>query len=118
MVITKMSLPRRTFLRGVGATLALPMLDAMISALPRAAAPSVRRFGVVYVPNGMVMPSWTPKTVGAGFEFTPTLQPLEPFRDQTLVLTGLNGVRGGGAPSRRSEAFLTGAPHRGGRVGR
>jgi len=110
MVITKMSLPRRTFLRGVGAALALPMLDAMVSALPRAAAPSVRRFGVVYVPNGMVMPNWTPKTVGAGFEITPTLQPLEPFRDQTLVLTGLHGVRGGGAHAGRSTSFLTGVP--------
>jgi hypothetical protein len=108
MVITKMSLPRRTFLRGVGATLALPMLDAMVSALPRAAASPVRRLGVVYVPNGMAMPYWTPKTFAADFEFTPILQPLEPFKDQMLVLTGLHGVPGGGAHAGRSTAFLTG----------
>jgi hypothetical protein len=108
MVITKMSLPRRTFLRGIGAALALPMLDAMVSALPKAAAAPARRMGVVYVPNGMAMPDWTPKTVGAGFEMTPILQPLEPFREQMLVLSGLHGVNGGGAHAGRSTAFLTG----------
>jgi uncharacterized protein DUF1552 len=108
MVITKLSLPRRTFLKGVGATLALPMLDAMVSALPKAAAAPVRRLGVVYVPNGMAMADWTPKTVGAGFEMTPILQPLEPFRDQMLVLSGLHGVNGGGAHAGRSTSFLTG----------
>jgi hypothetical protein len=116
MVITKMSLPRRTFLRGVGATLALPMLDSMVSAMARTPVNPARRFGVVYVPNGMVMPNWTPKTVGAGFEITPTLKPLEPFRDQLLVLTGLHGVPGGGAHAGRSTAFLTGVTSAEGRT--
>ncbi len=73
MIITKMSLPRRTFLRGMGATLALPLLDAMVpamSVIAKTAAAPVKRFGVVYVPNGIVMANWTPKTEGAGFEFT------------------------------------------------
>ena len=64
MMITKMSLPRRTFLRGMGATVALPLLDAMVPALTAFAktpAAPIRRFGVVYVPNGMIMPSWTPR---------------------------------------------------------
>jgi len=108
MVITKMALPRRTFLKGVGATLALPMLEAMVCALPKAAAAPVRRFGVVYVPNGMAMGDWTPKTLGAGFELTPILRPLEPFKDQMLVISGLHGVNGGGAHAGRSTSFLTG----------
>ena len=72
------------------------------------AASPVRRLGVVYVPNGMAMPYWTPKTSAADFEYTPILQPLEPFKDQMLVLTGLHGVPGGGAHAGRSTSFLTG----------
>ena len=75
MIIKKLSLPRRTFLRGVGATVALPLLDAMVPALSglvevttRAAAAPVRRLGFVYIPNGAVMQQWTPAEVGAGFE--------------------------------------------------
>ena len=83
-------------------------IDAMVSALPGAAPAVVRRFGVVYVPNGMAMANWTPKTTGAGFELTPILQPLEPVRDQMLVLSGLQGVKGGGVHAGRSTAFLTG----------
>ena len=111
MIITKISLPRRRFLRSAGVMLALPLLDAMVPALSatsRTAANPVRRFGVVYVPNGMVMPSWTPVNEGTGFEFTPVLKPLEPFRDQLLVLTGLNGVPGMSGHAGRSTAFLTG----------
>jgi hypothetical protein len=111
MIITKLSLARRTFLRGVGATLALPLLDAMVpalSALDKTAGKPVRRFGVVYVPNGIVMNMWTPATEGEGFEFTPTLKPLEPFRNRLNVLTGLDGVPGGGVHAGRSTAFLTG----------
>src|SRR5258705_8641775 len=96
MFITKLSLPRRTFLRGVGATLALPFLDAMVPALDAAAAATpVRRLGVVYVPNGMAMPYWTPATQGTGFELMPILQPLAPFRDQLLILSNLAGAPGG-----------------------
>ena len=82
MFITKKHLPRRTFLRGAGATLALPLLDSMVPARcsAQAAANSGTRLGFVYVPHGAIMDKWTPATEGAGFEFTPILKPLEPFR--------------------------------------
>ena len=92
MFITKKSLPRRTFLRGVGATLALPLLDSMIPArtlLAQTAAKPLPRLGFVYVPHGAIMDKWTPATVGGGFEFTPILKPLEPFRDYVNVVSGL-----------------------------
>jgi hypothetical protein len=92
MFITKKSLPRRTFLRGVGATLALPLLDSMIPArtlLAQTAAKPLPRLGFVYVPHGAIMDKWTPATVGAGFEYTPILKPLEPFRDYVNVVSGL-----------------------------
>ena len=96
-------------LRGLGATVALPFLDSMVPALT-AASPTVR-FGAVYVPNGMVMQNWTPGTVGTGFELTPILEPLAPFQDQMLVVSGLNctpppGTRGG-THSRAATRFLT-----------
>jgi hypothetical protein len=115
MIITKMSLPRRTFLRGMGATLALPLLDAMVPALTAAAktpAAGVRRLGVVYVPNGMAMDTWTPATDGAGFAMTPILEPLAPFRDRMLVLSGLNVQPGNGTHLGASTRFLTGTPGR------
>jgi len=90
-ILTKKYLPRRTFLRGLGASLALPLLDGMVPAYaagPTAATP-VKRFGAVYVPNGVEMRMWTPKAEGNGFGFSPILEPLEPFRDQTFVLSGL-----------------------------
>ena len=93
MIITNKAIPRRTILRGIGASLALPFLDSMVPAFgaaASAAAVPVRRFGVVYVPNGMVMKNWTPEAEGAAFELTPILKPLEPFRDDLLVLTGLS----------------------------
>ena len=88
------SLPRRTVLRGLGATLALPFLDAMVPAFSlRASPPASRshRFQTFYVPNGMAMEYWTPKGEGAGFELSPILEPLAPFRDQMLVLSGPQG---------------------------
>jgi hypothetical protein len=91
MYLTRVSLSRRTVLRGLGATLALPLLDAMVPALTAAAntvAKPVRRLGVVYVPNGMAMEYWTPTIEGNAFELTPILQPLAPFREQILVLSG------------------------------
>ena len=94
MIIRKMSLPRRTVLRGLGAAVALPLLDAMVpaaSALSRTAAAPTRRFGVVYVPNGIAMEYWTPAEEGHGFGLTPILQPLEPFKDQLTVVSGLRG---------------------------
>src|SRR5258706_15679628 len=90
MFVSKRSLSRRTFLKGAGAAIGLPLLDAMIPAftpLAKAAASPRRRFGVVYFPNGAIMQQFTPKSVGAGFEFTPILKPLESFKDSTIVLT-------------------------------
>src|SRR6478752_6396 len=92
MLITKKHLPRRTFLRGVGVSLALPLLDSMIPArtlLAQTAARPATRLGFVYFPHGAIMKSWTPAAEGAGFEFTPILKPLEPFRNQLNVVTGL-----------------------------
>jgi hypothetical protein len=91
-ILTKKYLPRRTFLRGLGASLALPLLDGMVPAYAAGratAATPVKRFGAVYVPNGVEMRMWTPKAEGNGFGFSPILEPLEPFRDQTFVLSGL-----------------------------
>jgi len=102
MFLTKKSLPRRTFLRGVGAAVALPLLDSMVpaaTALAQSAARPIRRFAGVYVPHGCVMELFTPEQSGAGFGFTPILQPLEPYRSSLVVVTGVNGpasVDGGG----------------------
>ena len=118
MIITKKALPRRTVLRGIGVTLALPLLDGMVpalTALSQTAARPVTRFGVVYVPNGAVIDQWTPATDGSGFEFSPILKPLEPFRDRLLVLTGLtqnvNGLtaQSGAVHGRCATKFLTGS---------
>jgi hypothetical protein len=101
-------------LRGLGATVALPLLEGMVpafTALARTAAKPINRFGVMYVPNGMIMQSWTPVADGAAFELTPTLSPLAPFRDQVLVLSNLACVptpgRPGGAHAKASTRFLT-----------
>jgi hypothetical protein len=109
------SLPRRTVLKGVGATLALPFLEAMLPASTlRAAAKPVRRFQAFYTPNGMAMEYWTPKTEGPNFEITPVLEPLAPYRDQITVFSGIraswNYIHAGASGS-----FLTGTP-RGGRT--
>ena len=114
MMISKKAIPRRMVLRGLGASVALPFLDGMVpalSALATTAANPTVRFGAVYVPNGMVMQNWRPPTVGARFELSPILQPLAPFKDQMLVLSGLDctpppGSRGG-THSRAATRFLT-----------
>src|SRR5436190_1946980 len=83
--------PRRTVLRGLGAAVALPLLDAMVPALTAAAntpAKAVPRLGVIYHPNGVIYENWLPKGAGRGFELSPVLQPLEPFREQLVVVTG------------------------------
>jgi hypothetical protein len=93
MFLTKKFLPRRTFLRGMGVSLALPLLDAMVpaaTALAQTAASPKRRLGFVYVPNGMIMEHWTPAAVSDGFEFTPLLKPLEPFRNGLTVFGHLS----------------------------
>ena len=118
MIVTRKAIPRRTMLRGLGATLALPLLDSMVPAftpLLKSAARPVSRLGIVYVPMGAVMQNWTPAAEGAGFEMTPILEPLTPFRNRLLVLTGLDNepavARLGepaGGHGRIGGAFLTG----------
>jgi hypothetical protein len=111
--IIKRSLSRRTVLRGAGAAIALPLLDSMIPALESAPVP-IQRVAFLYTPNGIIMKDWTPAAEGRGFDFTPTLKSLEPFRDRTLVLTGLahhNGEGlgdGNGDHARAGATWLTG----------
>jgi hypothetical protein len=114
MIVSKKAIPRRTILQGMGATLALPLLDSMVPALPARAdtvTKPINRFGVFYVPNGMIMPSYLPATEGAAYQLTPTLNALAPFREKVLVLSGLNslpkGERDGGAHAKASTRFLT-----------
>src|SRR5206468_3779206 len=88
MIITKKALPRRTFLRGAGATLALPLLDAMVpsmTALAATPAAPVRRLGFVYIPMGAHMPQWTPAGSGALGELTPTLAALAPVKEHLAM---------------------------------
>ena len=117
MIVTKKAISRRTVLRGIGTAVALPILDAMVPALTAAAntpAKPVRRLGVVYHPNGVIYENWLPKGVGPGFELSPVLSPLEPFRDKLLVVTGLSSHQaealgdGGGDHSRATGSYLTG----------
>ena len=115
-VLTGKALPRRTVLRGLGASLSLPLLDAMLpawSSRARAATTRANRFLAFYVPNGMAMEYWTPKGEGRDFELSPILEPLAPFRNQMLVLSGINAswnyIHAGASGS-----FLTGTT-RGGR---
>ena len=118
MMIFKQAIPRRTFLRGLGATVALPLLDGMLPAFAGAAetaTTTANRFVTVYVPNGMVMDQWIPKTDGAGFAMSPILEPLTPFRNQIVVLSGLTDKHGfpypgegGGDHARGTGSFLTG----------
>ena len=93
MFITKKHLSRRTFLQAAGATMALPFLESMVPAMTaqsRTAAAAGSRLGFVYLPHGAIMDRWTPATEGAGFEFTPILKPLEAFRDELNVVSGLH----------------------------
>src|SRR5438094_2513062 len=115
-VLTTKALPRRTVLRGMGAALALPFLDAMLPAFSRraiAAAKPAARFQTFYVPNGMAMEYWLPKGTGSAFELSPILEPLAEYRNQMLVLSGIkanwNYIHAGASGS-----FLTGTV-RGGR---
>lgn len=117
-LITGKHLSRRTLLRGVGASLALPFLDAMTPAFAGSTAPGrVKppvRLSFVYVPNGIMMDAWTPKTTGKDFELTRILKPLEPFRNDMFVLSGLNDHQatpmedGAGDHARAGASYLTG----------
>jgi len=118
MMIFRKAIPRRSFLRGTGAMLALPFLDAMIPALAAGSETGARpvRLSFIEVPNGIIMDKWTPIGDGPNFELPPIIQPLAPFRDRMLVLSGLaqnearkfEGEVGGDHP-RACTAFLTGA---------
>jgi hypothetical protein len=115
-IITGKALSRRTVLRGAGAALFLPLLDAMSPTRfllhGQSHTKPAHRFQAIYVPNGMAMEYWDVKGVGRDYEISPILAPLAPFRDQMLVLSGLNAtwvqVHNGA-----SGAFLTGATHGG-----
>ena len=113
MIITKKALPRRTFLRGMGATVALPLLDAMVpslTALAKTAAEPVRRLGFVYMPMGCDLPRWTPSSDGTLNDLSPTLASLRPVVDQLTVITNLelkNAYPGTHATS--NAAFLSAA---------
>jgi hypothetical protein len=117
LISTGKHLPRRTFLKGMGVTIGLPLLDGMSPAFARAARVAVTppvRLAFIYVPNGIVMKDWTPKAAGQGFEFTRILKPLESLREDLFVLSGLderNGNALGDGPgdhARAGAAFLTG----------
>ena len=116
MVISKRALPRRTILRGIGTAVALPVLDAMVPALSAAAAVAkpVKRLGVVYMPNGMIVRDFIPPTAGKAFEIAPILRPLEPYRQHLTVVSGLANVAGdpldagSGPHSRTSGCWLSG----------
>ena len=126
MFITKKHLSRRSFLRGtLGATVALPLLEAMVPALTaqaRTAAGPQIRFGGVYFPNGVLPDRWHPDSVGADFEFKPVMKPLEPFRQKLVTISGMTGsgtpgphlgcsagwLNGVGAVGRQGQPILSG----------
>ena len=113
MFVTKKSLNRRTILRGMGAAVALPMLDSMIPAVSAAPAPSIR-LGWVYASHGVIWDEWKPKTTGKGFELTPNLKPLAKLNGKFNILSGLSHLEadtkgdGSGDHTRASAAWLTG----------
>ena len=118
MIIFKKSIPRRAFLHGMGASIALPLLDGMVPAMANSSETfkAPRRFSTVFVGNGMwPMDKWTPKEEGAGFTLSPTMEPLAPFRDRLLVLSGLahkEAMLAAGDPTgehmRATATYLTG----------
>ena len=128
MIISKMALPRRTFLRGLGASVALPLLDAMVpaaTALAQTPATPASRLGFVYVPNGVIQEQWVPAATGSGFELSPILSPLRPVQDRLVVLSGLAHRQadsfgdGNGDHPRATAVWLSGvhAWERNGRLG-
>jgi hypothetical protein len=113
-IITGRPLSRRTVLRGMGAAVALPFLEAMsptrFSAHGQALAQPTHRFQVMYAPNGMAMEFWAPQGVGTNYQLSPILAPLAPFKDQMTVISGLNATWVN-AHNGASGAFLTGCTH-------
>ena len=116
MFLTKKHLPRRMFLRGAGATLALPFLESMVPAqtlLKNTAASPRPRLGCIYVPHGATMYKWTPATEGRGFELSESLSPLEKYRDRLTVVSNLfhasaTGADAGAEHARSAAIYLSG----------
>ncbi|HEX4637358.1 MAG TPA: DUF1552 domain-containing protein, partial [Rhizomicrobium sp.] len=117
MIITRKPIGRRTLLRGMGTTMALPLLEAMLPGAARAAEEALasrKRLQVIYTPNGMMMQNWTPESTGENFAFSPILKPLEPYRNKLTVFTGLSQVQaealgdGAGDHGRCCGGYLTG----------
>ncbi len=122
MIIKKMAISRRAVLRGMGVAVALPFLDAMVPAFSTmtAATRAAKRYAFFYMPNGVAMNHtgvnyWKPSTVGANFEFSPIRKSLEPFRNQTTIVSGLHNLAaeafgdGNGDHTRSTGSWLTGA---------
>src|SRR5262245_39049308 len=110
--ISNLSLPRRTFLRGVGASVALPLLEAMVPALTataKTAATGRLRFGAVYIPHGAIMDRYTPASAGLGFEFSPILKPLESVKEHVVVVSNLDRPGNDDSHATASAAWLSGA---------
>src|SRR6185369_17476682 len=110
--ITKKHLSRRTFLRGTGVSLALPFLESMLPAqTPSRIAGAVpkTRLGFIFFPHGVTMDKYRPATEGAGFEFTPILKPLEPFKDSMIVVSNLDRPGDDDSHATASAAWLSGA---------
>jgi len=95
MYVSQLSLPRRTFLRGLGASVALPFLEAMVPAFKASAATRTPRFGAVFVPNGAIVEEWIPKTAGAGFDLPTILKPLDRYKDTLVVVSNLTRAHPG-----------------------
>jgi hypothetical protein len=113
MFLTRRSIPRRTFVRGLGVGVALPLIDAMVPALALAAQNAAKpqlRMGFVYIPHGVIMREWTPAAAGADFEFTPILKPLEPFRQSTVVVSNLTRAEAASNHAVSAACWLTGTP--------
>ncbi|HEV1286354.1 MAG TPA: DUF1552 domain-containing protein [Bryobacteraceae bacterium] len=113
MTITKKALARRTFLRGLGTVMALPLLDSMIPAMASTSKSPIR-LGFVYVPNGIIPKAWLPTSEGTAFDFMPTMKPLESFREKLLVVSNLAQINGralgdgAGDHARAGATWLTG----------
>jgi hypothetical protein len=114
MNVRRHSLDRRAFLRGLGASLGLPFLDAMVPAVAAPAPVRPQRLVFLYSPNGRHMERWTPLGIGRAFTFSPTLEPLAPLRDQITIVSGLDHEQakamgdGPGDHARANACFLTG----------
>jgi hypothetical protein len=114
MMIVRKPMNRRTVLRGLGVSMTLPLLDAMITSARATEVEARKRLQVLYLPNGMLMQNWTPAEVGENYTISPTLKPMEPFRDRFVVIKGLDHAMGeamgdgAGDHARACATFLTG----------